>query len=188
MVKMPKPRTPPSTGKDPATGKFVAGNRFWEQRSSHGANPKFEKASDLWDACAEYFEWNADNPLYEARPFAFQGSVTIARVEKMRAMTIGGLCMFLDVTFKTWTDWRTDRSDLSHVIAWAENVIYRQKFEGASADMLNPNIIARDLGLADKKDLSSTDKSMSPKAALDLSRLSPEALAELGRISDAADD
>ena len=34
----------------------------------------------------------------------------------------------------------------------------------------------------------SEDRSMSPKAALDLSRLSPEALAELGRLSDAADD
>jgi len=96
--------------------------------------------------------------------------------------------MFLDVTFETWTEWRKTRSDLSEVIAWAENVIYRQKFEGASADMLNPNIISRDLGLADKKDLSSSDKSMSPKPALDLSRLSPEALAELGRLSDAADD
>jgi hypothetical protein len=162
MVKMPKPRTPSPTGKDPATGKFVAGNRFWEQRSSHGANPKFENAGDLWNACAEYFEWNESNPLYEAKPFAFQGSVTIARVEKMRAMTIGGLCMFLDVTFETWTEWRKTRSDLSEVMAWAENVIYRQKFEGASADMLNPNIIARDLGLANKKDLSSTDGSMSP--------------------------
>ena len=162
MVKMPEPRTPSPTGKDPATGKFVAGNRFWEQRSSHGANPKFENAGDLWNACAEYFEWNESNPLYEAKPFAFQGSVTIARVEKMRAMTIGGLCMFLDVTFETWTEWRKTRSDLSEVMAWAENVIYRQKFEGASADMLNPNIIARDLGLANKKDLSSTDGSMSP--------------------------
>jgi len=47
--------------------------------------------------------------------------------------------------------------------------------------------LARDLGLADKKDLSYSDKSMSPKAALDLSRLSPEALAELGRLSDATD-
>ena len=70
--------------------------------------------------------------------------------------------MFLDVTFETWTEWRKTRSDLSEVMAWAENVIYRQKFEGASADMLNPNIIARDLGLANKKDLSSTDGSMSP--------------------------
>ena len=187
MTKMPKPRTRPSTGKDAATGKFLAGNRFWQQRSSHGAKPKFENSSDLWHACAEYFEWNADNPLYEARPFAFQGLVTIAHVEKMRAMTIGALCMFLDVTHKQWIEWRKDRADLSEVMAWAENVIYRQKFEGASADMLNPNIIARDLGLADKKDLSSSDKSMSPKAALDMSRLSPEALAEIVALGDAPD-
>jgi len=153
---------PKNTGKDQVTGQFVAGNRFWEQRSSHGAKPKFEHASDLWDACAEYFEWNADNPLYEARPFAFQGDVTIARVEKMRAMTIGALCMFLDVDETSWRGWKSDRSDLVPIIAWAESVIYRQKFEGASADMLNANIIARDLGLADKKDLTSTDRSMSP--------------------------
>ena len=185
MTQMPEPRL--LVGKDPATGKFVAGNRFWEQRSSHGANPKFHNAIDLQNACAEYFEWNADNPLYEARPFAFQGSVTIAHVEKMRAMTISALCMFLDVTFETWTDWRKTRSDLSDVIKWAENVIYRQKFEGASADMLNPNIIARDLGLVDKKDLTSKDGSMSPKPALDLSRLSHEALAEIVALGDATD-
>jgi len=34
----------------------------------------------------------------------------------------------------------------------------------------------------------SEDGSMSPKPALDVSRLSPEALAEIGRLSDAADD
>jgi hypothetical protein len=44
-----------------------------------------------------------------------------------------------------------------------EDAIFRQKFEGASADLLNANIIARDLGLADKKDLSSTDGTMTPK-------------------------
>jgi len=36
--------------------------------------------------------------------------------------------------------------------------------------------------------LTSEDGSMSPKPALDVSRLSFEALAELGRLSDAADD
>lgn len=40
------------------------------------------------------------------------------------------------------------------VITQAEAVIYEQKFTGAAADLLNPNIIARDLGLADKKELS----------------------------------
>ena len=32
-----------------------------------------------------------------------------------------------------------------------EEIIYNQKFTGAAADLLNPNIIARELGLADKQ-------------------------------------
>lgn len=39
------------------------GNRFWEARSSHGRNPKFESPEALWAACCEYFEWADDNPL-----------------------------------------------------------------------------------------------------------------------------
>lgn len=35
-----------------------------------------------------------------------------------------------------------------------EEIIRTQKFEGASADLLNPNIIARDLGLAEKQEHS----------------------------------
>ena len=37
---------------------------------------------------------------------------------------------------------------------WAEAVIYRQKFEGAAADMLNQAIIARELGLVDRKEMT----------------------------------
>lgn len=39
------------------------GNRFWEARSSHGRNPKFESPEALWAACCEYFEWVEANPL-----------------------------------------------------------------------------------------------------------------------------
>jgi len=51
-------------------------------------------------------------------------------------------------------------------------------------------VLGRVAGWTEKSavDLSSSDKSMSPNAALDLSKLSPAALAELGRLSDAADD
>ena len=51
-------------------------------------------------------------------------------------------------------------------------------------------VLGRVAGWTEKSvvDNTSSDKSMSPKAPLDLSRLSPEALAELGRLSDAADD
>jgi hypothetical protein len=139
-------------GKDEA-GRFLPGNRFWEARSSAGPNPKFEGPEPLWTACCEYFAWNIENPLYADQLVTFQGSATHEPIAKMRAMTIAGLCMFIDIARSTWDEWKNSRPDLSEVIARAEAVIFRQKFEGASADLLNANIIARDLGLADKKEI-----------------------------------
>ena len=143
------------------------GNQFWKVRSSHGAKPKFAGPEELWDACVEYFQWVEKNPLKEEKAFHFQGHITKTTVNKMRAMTIGGLCLFLDIDEETWRDWRKNRLDLSGVISRAEKIIYSQKFEGAAADLLNANIIARDLGLADKRDHSSTDGSMTPKDPVD---------------------
>lgn len=155
-------------GKDPNTGRYTTGNRFWEARSTHGRNPKFERAEDLEDACAQYFEWNDANPLHKVQLVTFQGAATHEDVAVMRAMTVAALCMFIGVVHDTWIEWRKNRADFSEVIAWAESVIYRQKFEGASADLLNANIIARDLGLADKKDHTSSDKSMTPNSAAEI--------------------
>jgi hypothetical protein len=82
------------------------------------------------------------------RAFAYQGEVTQEPVAKMRAMTITGLCLFLDITLETWRTYRA-RKDISEVVTRAEQIIYDQKFSGAAADLLNSNIIARDLGLKD---------------------------------------
>lgn len=135
-------------------GRFLPGNRFWEARSSAGPNPKFDGPESLWAACQEYFAWTMDNPLYADQLVTFQGKTTHEPIAKMRAMTLTGLCLFLDITDQTWRDWKAERADLLGVITRAEAIIYQQKFTGAAADLLNPNIIARDLGLADKKELS----------------------------------
>lgn len=132
------------------------GNRFWEARSSHGRKPIFESPDALASACVEYFQWVEDNPLYEDKLIAFQGVATHEPVAKMRAMTIGGLCVFLDIAKRTWDDYRS-RQDFLPVVESVENVIRAQKFEGAAADLLNANIIARDLGLADKAELTGKD-------------------------------
>lgn len=145
------------SGKDPESGRFVAGNRFWEARSSHGPKPKFDNPDDLWSACCEYFEWVEQNPLLEEKGFAYQGDVSREKFSKVRAMTLRSLCMFIDVGMSTWDLWRKTRPDLLNVITRAEDVIYEQKFSGAAADLLNPNIIARDLGLADKSELTGRD-------------------------------
>lgn len=100
--------------------------------------------------------------MIEVKPFAFQGVVTQEEVPKMRAMTIGGLCIYLGISDETWRDYRS-KEDFSGIVSQVEKIIYEQKFTGAAADLLNSNIIARDLGLSDKKDHSSSDGSMTPK-------------------------
>jgi hypothetical protein len=132
------------------------GNRFWEARSSHGRKPLFASPEQLEAACLEYFEWVENNPLWESKPFAYQGEITIAEMPKMRAMTLDGLCLFLDIDRTTWRAYAS-REDFSPVTYAIELAIRQQKFAGAAADLLNANIIARDLGLADKSELTGKD-------------------------------
>lgn len=126
------------------------GNKFWLQRSSHGRKPAFSSPDELWAAACEYFEWVHENPLYESKAFAYQGEVTVETLPKMRAMTEAGLCFFLDIGTSTLHDYKK-KEDFSDVIAKIEQVIFTQKFEGAAADLLNANIISRELGLVDKQ-------------------------------------
>lgn len=78
----------------------------------------------------------------------YQGDAEQVEVPKMRAMTISGLCRFLDIDQTTWGEYRK-KPDFSPVVTRVEEIIRDQKFVGAAADLLNPNIIARDLGLRD---------------------------------------
>lgn len=132
------------------------GNQFWRARSSHGRAPIFASPDDLWEACVEYFEWIEANPLKEAQAFSYQGTVTLKDLPKMRAMTVTGLCIFLDISFQTWSDYRA-RDGFIEITTRVDEVIRNQKFQGAAAGLLNANIIARDLGLADKSELTGKD-------------------------------
>ena len=127
------------------------GNQFWKARAKHGRNKLFKSAKALKEACEEYFQWVEENPLWENKATQYQGAQVDMPVAKMRAMTIDGLCIFLDIDDSTWQRWRKD-DDFCGVVEWADRVIRHQKFSGAAADLLNANIIARDLGLVDKKE------------------------------------
>lgn len=131
------------------------GSKFWMARAKHGRDKIFQTPEILWESVLEYFEWVEANPLWEAKAFPYQGEVTIEYLPKMRAMTIIGLCLFLDITYETWMNYRA-RKDFFRVIAQAEDHIRDQKFTGAAADLLNANIIARELGLSDKQETRHT--------------------------------
>lgn len=128
------------------------GNQFWKARAKHGRDKIFQSPDDLWKACEQYFEWVDSHPLYEDKVFSYQGTTTHVPVAKMRAMTIKGLCLFLGISQETWGQYRKDK-DFSEVCTRVEMIIQTQKFEGAAADLLNANIIARDLELKDKAEM-----------------------------------
>jgi hypothetical protein len=136
------------------------GNRFWELRSKHGRDKLFATPELLWEAACEYFDWMEINPLYESKAFAFQGEVTMATLPKMRAMTLSGLCFYLHCDEAYFRNFkiqdRENKEDFITVIKEIEKVVYNQKFQGAAADLLNANIIARDLGLTDKQEVKNT--------------------------------
>jgi len=124
------------------------GNKFWLMRSSHGRSPKFKNEDVLWNAACEYFEWVEDNPLYESKAFSTATGVVQEPMAKIRAMTLDGLCLFLDISDQTWRNYR-QRDGFVGVTSKIDAVIRDQKFTGAAAGLLNANIIARDLGLKD---------------------------------------
>lgn len=126
----------------------LVGNQFWRARSSHGRKPKFEDPDVLWGAAVEYFDWAEANPLLEAKGVQVRDDFSIEYIPKMRAMTLGGLRIFLDIGEQTWLEYRR-REGFQGVVADIEDAIRTQKFEGAGAGLLNSNIIARDLGLTE---------------------------------------
>lgn len=132
------------------------GNRFWEVRSTHGRNPTFASPDDMWLAACEYFEWAEANPLKGEKLFSHNGRIVHGEFSKMRALTIEGLCNFLGITSRAWRAYR-EKEDFVPIIERVEQVMFEQKFAGAAADLLNANIIARDLGLADKAELTGKD-------------------------------
>jgi len=122
-------------------------------RSSHGRKPIFTDPDQLWGACCEYFDYVVNTPLMAAELVKHAGKYKTAKLPKMRAMTLTGLCLFLDISQETWGQYRKQK-DFSEVCTRAEGHIFDYKFCGAAAELLNPAIIARDLGLADKKEHS----------------------------------
>jgi hypothetical protein len=112
----------------------------------------------MWEAACEYFQWCQDNPLLEI-DFVGKDATQVAR-PKMRAFTLQGLCLYLDANtvyfhhFEDQIKGREDQEskDFRQIITRIRETIYNQKFSGAASGLFNHNIIARDLGLVDKRE------------------------------------
>ena len=131
----------------------LKGNEYYKLRSKDGRDKIFKTPETLKSACNEYFEWCIANPLIEELVFHSQGVVTKTEVSKARPFTLDGLCNYIDISVDTFRNYEK-REDFIGITTRVRQIIYNQKFEGASVGFFNPNIIARDLGLSDKKEVS----------------------------------
>ncbi len=158
-----------SKSKKASPGDLRLGNKFWQIRSKHGRDKLFKTPELLWNAACEYFQWCEDNPLIERKVFQYQGTIIEADVPKMRAMTLSQLCFYLhcEESYFNQFEGRIKESevkidkDFVKVIHEIKKTVYNQKFQGAAADMLNANIIAQDLGLISKSDITSGGQKIS---------------------------
>lgn len=126
-----------------------------EQRSGAGRPTIFKDGAELEHACLEYFQWVENNPLLEQQVQFSAKNAAWAKTNKtkMRPYTQGALCIYLGIPQSTWISWRVV-DKFRDVVKRIEEAIYHQKLEGASAGFFNANIIARDLGLADKQEIT----------------------------------
>jgi hypothetical protein len=131
------------------TGRFLPGHQFWRARASSAL---FADGDALWAACDAYFCWVEDNPVVVAEQLVVADEVTkkVPVAIKTRPMTKRGLCRFLGIAHTTWAEWKRDRPELAAAIERAESVIWDQKFAGAAVGIFNGNLVARELGIADR--------------------------------------
>jgi hypothetical protein len=84
----------------------------------------------------------------------------MVKVPVRQPYTIHGLCLYLDCAtsyFRAFKLTCKDKDFLT-IVHQIEEVIYKQKFDGAASGFFNTNIIARDLGLVDRHDVKSGDE------------------------------
>lgn len=129
------------------------GNEFWKRRSKDGRDKEYTKDA-LWEGACEFFQWCDDNPWKE-KDWVGKDAVQVVR-ETPRPFTIKGLCIYLDISEQTLNNYEK-QEEYFGVVTRIKDIIHTQKFEGAAVGVYNSNIIARDLGLADKTDNKNTN-------------------------------
>jgi hypothetical protein len=153
----------------------IKGNTFWKLRSKHGPGKIFSTPDILRKEAYKYFEWCDTHPLQEEKVLADGSKVD---VNLMRAYTLRGLELFLKIGNGTWENYRK-RPEFKEVIEEIEKIIYVQKLTGAAANLLNGNIISRELGLVDKQTME-----LSKAPLRDYSMLTDDELKMLAHIEN----
>lgn len=115
---------------------------------------RFESADEFLVACVGYFRWCEENPLLEDQVFQYQGAIIRGEKARMRPFTKRGLATHLGIPESRLAAYEARGDEWAEAMEMVEQVIYTQKFEGGATGLLNSGFIARDLGMADRSEVT----------------------------------
>ncbi|QGZ15836.1 terminase small subunit [Elizabethkingia phage TCUEAP1] len=117
----------------------------------------FESPAEFYSLFNDYEAYNMQDTLIKREAVkSGEQAGRIIDVEVNQPLTWAGFETYLqkEGTIMFTTDYRTNKenrySDYADVISACEARIYHSKYGGAATNLLNANIISRDLGLIDK--------------------------------------
>lgn len=171
---------------------YEKGNQLYKLRVHTGAYKKYATAAALAKKCNEYFEWIENNPDHKPevinRPWTetiieyrkdpkngeeikvkrkLQHTHTIIQIPVKKPYTFEGLCNFLKISTETFKNYQAD-ADKFEVCTQARLLIDQHQFEGAASGFFKEQIIARKLGLTDRKDITSGGEALSQVTIFEL--------------------
>ena len=153
---------------------------YWEWRKRTGKPKAIKTPQKLWELACDYFKTIDERPFLKQEqrksPIKIEKGAIIdedlreeiknpvIELETIRPYTWAGFeaYLFEKGIITNLDDYRQNvdnrYQDYVGIIRAIGKVMFAQKFEGAAAGAFNANIIARELGLADKSELRVTEE------------------------------
>lgn len=122
-----------------------------------GKDPIFENGEEILAQFEDYTRYCKRNPI--EKPELLKSGLmagTVVGIKVPRPQSLVGFCIFLGIHRGTWYDWKK-AGKYSDILSRIEDRIFRQQADGAQIDMYNASIVARRLGMTDKKEIKTPD-------------------------------
>lgn len=129
-------------------------NEYYKRRQKDGRELIYGSPDLLLEEAYNYFDWCKKNPFHK-REVIKSGirAGDVIKVEVDRPYTIEGFCVYAGISVQTFSNYG-EREDYFAVVTHVREVIRQNQLEGAIVEAYSPNIVARLLGLADKKEFT----------------------------------
>lgn len=122
------------------------------RRYKPGKPAKYPTPEALWKIFVKYVDFYKTHPLYKHEAKVVDKAIEISKTPKMRLLAVSSFCMYANISSETFRRHRTGEHGSNEFIDVCNQIvehIQNSRHEGASADLLNANYVARLNGLAD---------------------------------------